>query len=170
MGEASEQNGGGIGTCYLCLVLCHLVIHPAVPRTWRASERRTLTWGPAQTRAPCPLFLMSAEIQSDFIHLPREPRFLRGEATSRVWDLAEGRGNLLSDTQTASLAHAAVCDRAKAKLPIKTIALRTFPEAISSDLFVSWRIKLRPPGVITGPTCCGTQVKCIFSLRHKGSL
>lgn len=109
VGKASEQNGGGVGTCYLCFVLCHLVIHPAGPRTWRASGRRTLTWGSAQTRAPCPLFLLSAEIQSDFIHLPREPRFLPGEATSRVWDLAEGRGNLLSDAQTASLAHAAVC-------------------------------------------------------------
>lgn len=53
VGEASEQDGGRVSTCFLCLILCLLVVHPADPRIQQASER-TLTWGSAQTRAPCP--------------------------------------------------------------------------------------------------------------------
>ena len=156
MGEASAQ---GTQRRHQLSLPCPLPpgnkAQPAGPTPRQASQRK-LIWGPAQMRLPCPPLSVSAEIHSAFTPVISSGGTVSCEAASRVLDLAGQRGG--EDTfPSARAAFLAPCHclrgRAKAKIPIKTIALKPSPEVFLSDPFILWRTKLRALQVDARPTC-----------------
>lgn len=129
------EEWGRVGISCLYRVLCHLVIiHIPCRSQTQAGFREDTHWGSAQTKAPCPPLPVSAEMQPALTHTISSGDTVSCEAASRVWGIAGQRG--LGRTHFPMLKRLPglmspsvwLC---QAKLPIKAIALKTFPNVLT---------------------------------------